>query len=281
MAHGALSLVGPQVDEIAREALQSLSTSDIHVNPPKLPYHVTVVPKDELTQLSKQQISELVADVRHVFPAGVGSSSRESGLFFVVVIWAAGQQLRKQVGLGPKQFHVTLSARDAHDVDKGIDSLLPGQLPSKPTPDFLDHLAFTLHMFSQYHNAELYSVQLIRALPDSPRGFLRLGDAALWSKKYKLAMLSYSCAWQRTMEYKVQEYCVKKMVECSKSTEWALFLDSELSQIPDEIAPLLTTPWKVGLRSRLSDLETTPTLCLETREKLSLPLLTDAGLPTY
>jgi len=171
------------------------------------------------------------------------------------------------------QFHISLSTQDVQGVDKDIDSLLPGQFPSNPSPDFLDHLAFTLYLYGQYLRAQPFCVDLIQALPTSPRGFIRLGDTALRSNQYKLSMLSYGCAFQRTMEHKMRDYCAKKIVECSRETEWGtVFREQEIPQIPDKINEILVTPWPLELRSHLSDLEAIPTLCLESREQLFIPV---------
>jgi atypical dual specificity phosphatase len=270
----SLDLVGIEVDNIAKRALHSLHSQGFNFTPARSQaFYITLISEDEILNLSNDQIAKSNVDVRQVYSAGVGSYDRDKdGVFFVVIIWAAGQQFRKQLGLPSMQFHIQLSARDTPDMHKGIDSLLPGQFPDDPCADFLDHLAFTLHLTSQYQRAQSFCVDLIRALPTSPRGFLRLGDSALRSHQYKLSMLSYGCAFQRTEEYKMKEYCVKKMVECSKETEWGtVFRGQDISQISDDIYELLVTPWDFELRSRLSNTETVPTLCLETREKLSIP----------
>jgi atypical dual specificity phosphatase len=280
--HGSLDLVGGQVNDIAELALRSLRPDDGDTFPPALsPFHVNLIHRDETRNLqNREQLTSLQADTQRLYSAGVG---KKDGALFVVIIWAAGQQLRKQLGLRPKQFHITLSSPDTpyDDVDKDIDSLLPGQFPTDPSPDFLDHLIFTLHLSEKYQRAQKFCIDLFRALPDSHRGFLRLGDAALWSGQQKLAMMSYACAYQRTTEYKVQEYCSKKMVECSKKTEWgAVFLEQEIPQLSDEILQMLLTPWSTELRSHLSGKEIIPTLCLETRESLYIPFNSITG-PFY
>lgn len=269
---GALGLVGTLVDGYAQKGLESTKAqlkSPLTFHPP---YHITLLSKAESRGLPQERIMSLREDTRHVFAAGVGGNM-STGVYFVVIVWAAGQQLRRQLGLPPKQFHITLSANDDHDMDKGIDSLLPGQYPTSPTPDFLDHLAFTLHITGQYHKAQSYCSDLVLALPDSHRGFLRLADAALWGGQHKLAMLSYGRAFEHAGDEKVKAYCFKKMIECSKETEWgSLFLESEMSQLPVEITPILLAPWTTTLRTALSDTSPTPTFRLEPRQSLFVPV---------
>lgn len=217
---GVLGLIGPSIDDLAlRDALESVQCLTNTSLKYQAPYHVTFLTKAELREIPSDRLDKLQADTRHIHSAGIGGNL-DTGVLFVVIIWAAGQHLRKQLGLPPKHFHITLSAQDKHDMDKGSDSLLPDQLPAAPTPDFLDHLSFTLHTFGQYQRAQEFSKDLILALPQSHRGFLRIADAAQWGRQHKLAMLSFACAYERSDDQKDQTYCVKRMIECSKDTEW-------------------------------------------------------------
>lgn len=264
---GALGLVGSLVNELASDGIRSTGEKVQTLLSFQTAYHITLLSKAELRDIPQETLENLKADTRHVYSAGVGTYA--SGVVFVVIIWAAGQQLRKQLGLGPKHFHITLSTQDEHDVDKGIDSLLPGQFPNSPSPDFLDHLAYTLYLFGQFPKAQEICKDLILSLPDSHRGFVRMADAALWGGSYKLAMLSYAGAYERAGDHKVQAYCIKKMIDCSKETEWgAVVLDEEISQIPNELSATLLSPWSLPLRAAISDINTAPTLMLEPRQTL-------------
>ncbi|KAJ7492048.1 ATP dependent DNA ligase [Mycena latifolia] len=267
--HGILGLVGPVVDEIALEGL--------HSAPPEFqksrlaPYHITLLSKDELKGLSPDQLAKAATavDSSNVMALGVGGNS---SVFFVVIIWAAGQLLRKQLGLPPKQFHITLSPRDDHDLDKGVASLLPGQFPATPSLELLDHLAFTLHFSGLFQQAQKACIDCVRAFSDSHRGFLRLADASLSLHEYKLAILSYGSAFERATDERVREYCFKKLLECAKHTEWGSVMQKdELPQIPDTIADILLAPWSPALRERLSDMDFVPTLQLESRLPLYIP----------
>ena len=92
MARGALCLVGNHVDDLARIAIASeapLDASIIFADAKS--YHITVLTKAELRALPEDRVAALKADTRYVSSAGIGGGH---GVFFVVVIWAAGQQLR-------------------------------------------------------------------------------------------------------------------------------------------------------------------------------------------
>jgi atypical dual specificity phosphatase len=275
-SRGIVGVVGPAVDDIVQKVLESslLDSTIPKFSSAPPPHHVTLISKTELQGLSKKQLASLptAIDPDSLFVAGIGGNSSK-GLFFVVIIWAIGQQLRKTLNLPPKHFHITLSDRNDHAMDKGIDSLLPGQFPNSPTMDFFDHLVFTLHAFGQFQREHPFCIDMILAFPDSHRGFLRLADAARLMEQPKLSMLSYAAAFERTSDEKVRGYCLKKLIDCSKYTEWeAVFMESEMSQLPEMIASMLLASWSAELRSHIVDRNITPILCLEPRERLYIPL---------
>ncbi|KAF8652873.1 hypothetical protein AX16_004094 [Volvariella volvacea WC 439] len=270
-ARGIIGLVGSTVDEFAHEGLRSAAPhfpSPISFQPP---YHITFFSKEELKQISMEKMRSLDADTRFVHAIGVGGHHKR-GVYFVVIIWAAGQTIRKQFGLPPKDFHITLSTQDDHNISKGIDSLLPGQFPLSPSADLLDHLAYTLFIAGHYGEAQQYSKDLILQVPDSHRGFLRIADAALSEGKFKLAMLAYGCAHERADEERVKNYALRKLIICSKQTEWGVVsLEHETHQVPAEIGKFLLKPWSADLRTAITDANITPTLQLEPRESLYIP----------
>ena len=268
---GALAIVGPFIDELAQDGVQrARSITNIALNALQ-PYHITLFTKAEIRTLPRERVDALQPDLRHIYTAGVGGN-KDTGVLYIVIIWAAGQQLRKQFGLAPKQFHITLSSADNHDMDKGIDSLFPNQFPSNPTPEFIDHAAFTLHFFAQYSKAREYSLRLIVSQTDSPKGYLRLADSALADGLYKLAMLAYACTYERADDAKIQSYCIKKLIDCSKETEWGLvFQEQEITELPDEIAVVLLKPWPATLCEMISDKDIVPSLQLLPRDSLFVP----------
>ena len=271
MARGALCLVGNHVDDLARIAIASeapLDASIIFADAKS--YHITVLTKAELRALPEDRVAALKADTRYVSSAGIGGGH---GVFFVVVIWAAGQQLRKELGLAPKQFHITLSERDDHEMDKSVESLLPGQFPTCPSPQLLDHLAYTLHLSGQYQTSQHYSGMLIEIDSESHKGFLRLADSSILKNQSKLAMLCYACAHERTNDGKIKAYCMKKLTECSRESEWGTVLQNyEIPQIPGNISSILLAPWSPELWQTLANANISPSLCLEPRDILVVPL---------
>ncbi|EAU92461.1 ATP dependent DNA ligase [Coprinopsis cinerea okayama7 len=280
-ARGVLALVGDKVDAAAAQTLQHTSIAALGLRLPSFDpskaYHVTLLTKEELKLVAPENLASIKPDTRHVHFVGLGGN-KSSEVFFVVVIWAAGQQIRKQLGLPPKDFHVTLSDRDDHSMDKSLHSLLPGQFPTSPSPELLDHLAFTFHAKGQFHEAQEYSTKHVVSHPESHRGYLRLADAAINNEQFKLAMLSYAAAYDRTEDHKPRTYCVKRLVQCAQETEWGcVFQEQEIAQIPVSAAHLLITPWSSDLRSALAESNITPTLCLQPRDSLYIPKRLEPG----
>ncbi|KAF7337757.1 ATP dependent DNA ligase [Mycena sanguinolenta] len=250
--HGVLRLVGTGVDNFALQALQSAPAD---FNKARLEsYYVVLLSKEELRTLSPEHLAKAEKlNTTNVFVLGLGGNPNT---FFVV-------------------FHILLSAEDDPDLDKDVASLLPGQFPTSPSLDLLDHLAFTLHLSGLFQQAQLHCINLVRAFPESHRGFLRLGDAALSLREFKLAMLSFGRAFEHSEDERVREYCMKKLFECAKHTEWGSVLQKdELTQIPDAISDALLAPWGAEIRVRIRDTEFVPTLQLESRLPLFIPAIT-------
>ncbi|KAK0202581.1 ATP dependent DNA ligase [Desarmillaria ectypa] len=278
---GCLALTGPVVDELAHTAIAYCTLTPASITFDGGPsFHITVLTKDELRHQDEREehsIEDLQADTSRIYSAGIGGNK---GVYFVVVIWAAGQHLRKRLGLPPKDFHITLTLTDNHEMDKSIHSLLHGQFPQSPSSDFLDHLTYTLHIVADHQAERQYCIQLIQTIPDSYRGFLRLGDASLSLGLYKLAMFSYGGAFPLATGQNMKGYCVKKLIECSHYTEWgSLLMESEREQIPAEIAPLLLKPWPGELCELLSEANITPILSVASRQ----PMFVSSGqrLPRF
>ncbi|TBU48279.1 ATP dependent DNA ligase [Dichomitus squalens] len=281
---GYLALVGPQVDEIARAEISKMKSSmtaqhTAHLLDPCSTFHITVCTKEELHDSAVKDVLPSLdsVDTRHLHVLGVGGNVK-LGVFFVVIVWAAGQIFRKRVGLKPKQFHITLSPQDDHGIDKGPGSVLletknlAANL-SENNPDLLDHLAFTFHLEGMYDRARVAAVGLCKIMPTSDRGFLRLGDAAIKDEQHKLAMLAYACAFERCGVANVSEYCLKRMAECSLYTEWGCaFTDTERSQL-DDAPPQLLEPWSAALRVELNgrELRALPSLCRLARTSIYIP----------
>ena len=278
---GSLSIVGEDLETL----VAGIDVNEYSFVPIDTPYHVTLATKDELRSIKEyspsQDILQRARDALgdqpiQLHPLGLGGyPAHKPEVFFIVVVWAKGQQLRRTLGLPPKQFHVTLSRRDAHDVEKGVASLLHG-LSEHIGLEALDHLVFTLHAMGDFSTAKQYAIRLCQTFSTSEKGFLRLGDCALKLMEYKVAMLAYSCAYTRSgsrSDTKLQEYCLQKIISCAQQTEWGTVLtEGETEQLPEELSNLLFTPWSPELHAAIrSQSPYTPTFCRHSRDQLFIP----------
>jgi len=127
--NGYIGLGGPFVDYIARlmktkfliphEYAQKRQERDGRFN-----HHITIISKAELPLVFKVQpnLTQLLATIKNLpdswEPLGVGKAvDGENECFFVVVNWKEATELRKQFGLKPKDFHITLGFKysDIHE----------------------------------------------------------------------------------------------------------------------------------------------------------------------
>jgi len=144
---GCLMAVGPEVDELAT-ALAAVVTSSAAARREARDgkaFHITLVAKAELAQLSKQACKELEAAAARLSPKdclhlGVGTATRGADkAWFVVLLWPGLQMLREQAGLAHSSPHITLGfdGADVHECSKGALQLMamsnmpPAALPPR------------------------------------------------------------------------------------------------------------------------------------------------------
>lgn len=98
---------------------------------PEVEWHVTLVTKEELRGLSAgavQEAMELLST--RCFAIGLGggdgatSDLNTNGVYFVVCVWPKTQAFRTKHGLPLKDFHVSVSTTNRHDLDKSSGALL-------------------------------------------------------------------------------------------------------------------------------------------------------------
>lgn len=139
MAHGQM------VDAAARRSLHLVPEGSCAKREKRdgAHFHITLIGKDELSELavSPQELqleaAKLAKEASFV-SLGLGTAKQgEATCHFVVVLWAAAQQLRHSHSLASKNFHITLGFNfaDLHSagVRKGPRQLEPP--PSSATPD--------------------------------------------------------------------------------------------------------------------------------------------------
>mgnify|MGYP001575787628 CR=1 FL=1 len=281
---GYVSLRGDAINAIATGEIRDLRLKIPDFQIQTTPFHITLVTKDERRSLPPATLASLAkltsdgaSEIGIFHNIGTACIKRSGGdIAFVVVIWVFGQQIRKRLGLPPKDFHVTLSASDDHGIDKSITCLRAGEFNAQNASlECLDHLTFTLHNSRRYLDAKAYSQEILLKDPGSSKGWLRLADAALQLEEFKVSMLAYAQAWQLSENDKMSAYILKMLQKCSTDTEWGpLLQEEELAQleiVSKQIRQRLLMPWSGDLRESIADMEVPPSLCLEPRQHLSIP----------
>jgi atypical dual specificity phosphatase len=279
---GYIAAFGPRIDTIANEVA---TAAGITIVPP-WPYHITLITKDELRQLTtdlSNKIDDLYEnatriDTKQIVSLGLGGDPK--GVCWVVIIWNAGNIFRKKYGLSFKQFHITLSDNDNHSLDKSLHSLHESITIENLNLNTIDHLVLSFNLSDQYDQGFIYAREMCRRFPDSEKGWLRLADIARRNEQYKLAMLAYAQTIRLIdgqENEKIQEYCCKRIFNCASNyTEWeCLFGENELEQIPEELRINLLLPWSQTIRRRFINIcsEEQPQYQQKTQDRLLVPFI--------
>lgn len=252
---GFIGAFGPRIDSIADEVK---TTADI-TTVPTAPYHITLLTKDELRQVTTDSTntvddicdSAARVDTKQIFSLGLGGDPK--GVCWIVIIWNAGNIFRKKYGLSSKQFHITLTDNDNHTLDKSLNSLRDIFSIENININIFDHLVLSYTLSDQYDQAFIYAREMCRRFPDSEKSWLRLADIAKRNEQHKLAMLAYAQTIrliENQPNDKIQEYCSKRIVNyATYHTEWeCLFGEDQLEQIPEELKVHLFVPWTQTMR---------------------------------
>uniref|UniRef100_A0A7S4NBN1 Swiss Army Knife 2H phosphoesterase domain-containing protein n=1 Tax=Guillardia theta TaxID=55529 RepID=A0A7S4NBN1_GUITH len=277
--YGYIGVFGDEIDTYAKEA-----SEQEHVDMPHTaPYHMTLIAKFEIQQLvleNRISLEGLVEEAqqlesRSIYPLGVGGDPK--GVCWVVMVWNAGNIFRKKLGLPCKQFHITLSKVDDHNVDKGVRSLRDEGFTARLDSSQMDHLVVSCNLGGESSLASCYAREMCARFPEVGKGWIRLGDCARQEGASKLAMLAYARSLQCPQESaRLGDYCAKKLLQCSLETGWGcLFGDNEYEQIPDELRSHLLSPWPRSLRETAMRIyeSNAPLLVSTPRIHLQVPLV--------
>lgn len=270
-------LTGPLIESLSAQNHSSINGFEPSSHPP----HITIVSKDELRALSSDRREELslsltTIDTARIIPLGVGHHQSKS-VWYIVVVWNAGNLLRKKLALPPKHFHITLSKHDDHFIDKGYRSLVV-PLSSKIeqfTLDELDHIFVAIKQLGNNNDTILHGVALRMCAmsPHSEKALLRLADVSYQLHRYKLAMLSYAQVMMTDdISSKLSDYCLRMLYKCSHYTEWGcLFTEAEWDDVNSGLRRSLVRPWSNRLIAQILERgeDHTPTYCVDSRVRIA------------
>jgi atypical dual specificity phosphatase len=258
---------------------------------PEDEWHMTLVTKDELHRLSADAVQEAMESLStRCFAIGLGGGDgatriqSPSGVYFVVCVWPKAQAFRTKHGLPPKDFHVSVSTVNRHNLDKSSDALLNDACLEALDRSALEALSRQVMLERKPDRAlEIATILCTRFGEESWRGWVRLADAALLTDRPKLAMLSYGHLVERMIARPGEndsggrgsplwQHCCAQISKCAEATEWGpVFVDEELEQVPLELRRFLCRRWGIAtwVAVRESNRNTAAVLSYPSRERLT------------
>ncbi|THW51722.1 hypothetical protein D6D22_00711 [Aureobasidium pullulans] len=263
---GCVVLRGDHIDNIARSSPPP-TTSE-----PRFPYHVTILTKAEFQQLNKSvdtthQTSKVVEQLLSTpqsleDPIDLGVAIHGS-IGFNVLFWPQGNNIRHQLGLPNKQFHITLTSDDKHDIDKGVNSITRGKTLDSNQIDLIvrscatlakkaEHQQFALEVlrfvtrfhtsclseisfdtvwrllskFSGKSESSVLAFEYLDTHPANVSALLRAAQCCHLPLEAKRAMCLYAQAADLLLpdgREAIVSQCVAALVSCSEHTEFGLF----------------------------------------------------------
>ncbi|CAE6538863.1 unnamed protein product [Rhizoctonia solani] len=243
-----------------------------------------------LGETTVQQLDQLNTDLEKATTSPIiyGLGTNRNGVYWVTISWATGQRFRTQLGLTPKQFHITLTSVDEHDIDKGPRSVVwvhPSlpivktilgydnlDLTSSSQTEFLASFAYGLLAQNELALAQSAAELLILSDPTNLRSFVCLGDVAIHRSRWKLAMLCFGSALKLHLgdpvntDFKTDRiaiYCLKQLRRSAEYTDWGTIFtvtdlnddmaSEEFNELPvsSTLRSYLCQPWPISIRQYL------------------------------
>ncbi|KAJ8527465.1 hypothetical protein ON010_g14798 [Phytophthora cinnamomi] len=259
---------------------------------PEDEWHMTLVTKEELRGLSADAVQEAVNVLStRCFAIGLGGGGGAtanldpSGVYFIVCVWPKAQAFRAKYGLPPKDFHVSVSTTNRHDIDKTSDALLDEACVKLLDKYYLEALSRQVMLEQKLERAvEIGTLLCTRFGDGTTLGWVRLADAALLAGRPKLAMLGYGHLIKRMISGLLEgegigrgsplwKHCCKQISKCADTTEWGpVFVDGEIDQVPPGLRRVLCAPWGIATWMVIRDsARSTSSLSYPSRERFTTP----------
>ncbi|KAH0288725.1 hypothetical protein KCU62_g4958, partial [Aureobasidium sp. EXF-3399] len=257
---GCIVLRGNCIHEIAKSSPSSSPQK------PKLPYHVTVITKAEIQHFDderKTEVEQFLNESPSLTPPvdlGVGT---QGSVAFNVLFWPHGDKIRALFGLPRKDFHVTLSPTDNHDIDKGVTAISRCKALTVEQLDQIISNCFTLAtgpsdtrkhalevvrfiakshvsylsqfsfdkawriLFKLSYKAESseFAIEYLESYPNSIAAILRVAHGYEMPQQAKQAMFMFAHAVHLLPngESAIKTRCIEALVGCSRYTEFGPF----------------------------------------------------------
>lgn len=110
---GGLALVGSALLDV----VEHYDTIEL----PKERLHITLLTSSEYKSITKPELRNLDVPLHRIYPLGQAISKN---VRFLPVVWNHADKWRKSLGLPRKEYLITLSDENDHDIGKGVPTLL-------------------------------------------------------------------------------------------------------------------------------------------------------------
>ncbi|OWZ18996.1 DNA ligase [Phytophthora megakarya] len=173
-----------------------------------------LVTKEELRGLSADAVQEAIESLStRCFVIGLGGGGGATsdllspgGVYFVVCVWPKAQAFRMKHGLPLKDFHVSVSTCNRHDIDKTSGALLDDNRFEVLNRSALEALSRQVMLEHKPKRAlDIATLLCVKYGEETTRGWVRLADAALLVEQPKLAMLSYGLLIERMTNKSIED----------------------------------------------------------------------------
>lgn len=254
---GCVVLKGNCIDDIAE------SSPSPSPQKPNTPYHVTVFTKAEIQEMGdkqKMKIEQLLRKPSNLQPPidlGIGI---HGSVVFNVLFWPEGNRIRDILGFSRKDFHITLSSKDNHNIEKGIHAITRYKtLTTEQAEQIIstcyslaisssihgDYAVETVQFISRFHVSNLtdesfdeawrllYKVssktdssalasEYLKLYPNSIAALLRVAHHCEmpWQAKQAMFMFAQAANLLPATSEKLRSQCVEALVRCSEHTEF-------------------------------------------------------------
>ncbi|TPX57211.1 hypothetical protein PhCBS80983_g03979 [Powellomyces hirtus] len=203
-------------------------------------FHITLITKDELSQISQSQRDTILAQAVHssdIIDLGVGRNAQGT-VFFNVIVWSKGNEIRRSVDLPTKDFHMTLSETDDHNLCKDLTAIPESVLCNGLTERDFD-TAFLYYVQNHRNDAADRLASRYRTLyPTHSIAHIRYADTLSRAGQHKHALLAYAHAAGRLSDSsKMYEYAIRRICKTARFTEFTpAYTEFEISQAETAVA---------------------------------------------
>jgi atypical dual specificity phosphatase len=158
-------------------------------------HHITLIRKNELPK--DNSLNDILEDLKtrkyynEIFNVGIGKVNKQNEeVYFQIIYWPIGNEIRRELNLPPKDFHVTLGFKnnDIHNVNKGYSTLIQKYI----NLELLDE--------AETFSMAFYSSEIVKY------EFIKLLDVFINGEELDLRQLGLSYTTKTKLYYQMKDY---------------------------------------------------------------------------